>query len=96
MTTNTIDHIAVSITRNPTDISDTLCGRSARYVGGVSSPAVWYWSVTRGDKAALLANGNRSRKQARSLLGFRRDNNGTGQLRAVIGAANGYYSEVSC
>jgi hypothetical protein len=75
-------------------INDTLDGRQARYKGEIS-PALWYWTLKRGDKSSL--RGVLSHVDLRRLVGIaRRGNNLTGrdEYIAICNAANGYYYEI--
>lgn len=58
------------ITSNPICITDTSGRRVARYVAGVSSPAVWYWSRIRGDLAEARRRDRVRRGRSRSSCGY--------------------------
>lgn len=82
--------------RNPESINDIDCsGRKARYVGGTSSPAVWYWGLVRGDITAI----NSARPKGSSipkgytLVGIRFC--GGRKYVAVAMLNSGYYEEFS-
>jgi len=71
-------------TENPKNINSTFDGRTAKYVAGIASPAVFYWSSKRGDKTRLRL----SRKNSRNFSGIIFKN---GSERAVMVTAQGYW-----
>lgn len=81
-----------SIIANPTQIADTLPGRKAAYMAGNASPAVWYWTAKRGDKAAARRAGL-SARDSRHLSGWR---SGSYGLEAVCMVGDGYWYTVPC
>lgn len=76
------------ITRNPTDIKDTLDGREARYVAGNGSPDVYYWTPLASDPApASQINGEPSDDRLH-FAGLRLAGD---RLQAICIEPNGYW-----
>lgn len=81
-------------TSNPSNINDRDdSNRKASYVGGVASPAVWYWSAKRGDKAMVRRLGL-SAKDLIRLAGLRV--NSSNKLAAVCFVGDCYYEVSLC
>lgn len=79
---------------NPTHIGQIDdSGRQSRYVGGVASPAVWYWAAKRGDKTMMRNLGLAGKDLAR-YAGHRVGS--TGRLCAVCFVGDCYYEVSLC
>jgi hypothetical protein len=78
----------INITRNPDHINDTHDNRTAAYLGGTASPAVWYWRRKRGDRA-IAKNLGLSSKEQRCLSGWR-CNSDAKKIEAVFVIGEGY------